>query len=146
MLDFLATGQSDTSTSKRVGVSRAALGHFKKKPGKEVPPCPPSFFHPEKEKLFSSFVSTKALLGQDVTRDGFLACCREEVAATSLDRQQIARRYFNRTLTPGRGFYHLFLSRLRQLTKDRAGSLEESRAKSALPDVVVRWHAAKKLS
>ena len=81
-----------------------------------------------------------------MTRDGFLACCGEEVAATSLDRQQIARRCFNRTLTPGRGFYHLFLSRWRQLTNDRAGSLEESRAQNALPDVVARWYAALKLS
>ena len=85
-----------------------------------------------------SVVRTKALLGQDFTRDGFLACCGEYVAALSLDRQQIARRYFNRKLKTGRGFYRLFLNRWPQLTKYRVGTLEDSRAQNARPDVVAR--------
>jgi len=142
MADFLATGQSEAATAKRVGVSRAAVRHFKKTRGKAVSPGPPPFFHPEEEKLLVSFVRTKALLGQGLTRDGFLACCGEYVAALSLDRQQIARRYFNGKLTPGRGFYRLFLNRWPELTEYRVGTLEDSRAQNARPDIVARWYAA----
>jgi len=136
MADFLATVQSEAATAKRVGVSRAAVRHFKKTRGKAVPPDPPPFFHPEEEKLLVSFVRTKALLGQGLTRDGFLTCCGEYIAALSLNRQQIARRYFNGKLTPGRGFYCLFLNRWPQLTEYRVGTLVDSRAQNARPHVV----------
>jgi len=122
-------------------VSCAAVRHFKNKRGKAVPPGPLSFFYPEKEKLLVSFVRTKALLDQGLTRDGFLACCGEYVAALSLDRKQIARRYFNGKLTPGRGIYRLFLNRWPQLKEHRVGTLEDNRAQNALPDVVARWYA-----
>jgi len=81
MAEFLATGQSEAATAKRVGVSREAVRHFKKMREKAVPPDPPPFLFPEEEKLLVSFVRTKALLGQGLTRHGFLACCGEYVAA-----------------------------------------------------------------
>jgi len=142
MADFLATEQSEAATAKRDGVSRAAVHHFKKTRGKAVSPGPPPFFHPEEEKLLASFVRTKAFLGQGLTRDGFLACCGEYVAALSLERQQIARRNFNGKCTPGRGFYRLFLNRWPELTEYRVGTLEDSRAQNARPDVVARSYAA----
>jgi len=142
MADFLATGQSEAATAKRFGVPRAAVRQFKKTRGKAVRPGPPPFSYPEEEKLLVSVARTKALLGQDLTRDGFLACCGEYVAALSLDRKQIARRYFNWKLTPGREFYRVLLNRWPQLTEYRVGTLEDSRAQNARPDLVARWYAA----
>ena len=142
MADLLATGQSEAATAKRVGVSREAIRHFKKMREKAVPPGPPPFLYPEEEKLLVSFLRTKALLGQGLTRHGFLACCVEYVAALWLDRQQITRLYFNEKLTPGRGCYRLFMNRWPQLKEDCVGMLEDSRAQNARPDVVARWSAA----
>ena len=145
MAALLTQGLAGTAGARDVDVSRGAVHHLVATGGKAAPAGRRPFFLREEEELLVRFVKVQALLGRGLTRTCFLRWVGEYNSCLSTERQASARSYFGGSFTPGISFFRLFLGRWPALQMDRVGTLEQSRAENARPDVLAKWFAGLRL-